>query len=70
MDIKFTGDPKTDFALKEIKEKAQGRNFLIKNGVPSNSEGGIGNIWIVNDSGSYYLYVKVANNVWKKTALT
>jgi len=68
-DLGKTGDINIDIKLQKISNKAQSRNFKIHNGVPSASDGEVGNIWIVNDSGSFYLYVKVDNSTWKRTSL-
>ena len=40
----------------------------IRTSIPLETDGSIGDITIVNLSGTYYIYVKVALAVWKKTA--
>jgi hypothetical protein len=40
----------------------------VRTTVPLASEGSVGDIVIVNLTGTYYIYAKVDSAVWKKTA--
>lgn len=40
----------------------------IRTSVPTNSDGNIGDIIVVQTGGNYYLYCKVSADTWKRTA--
>jgi hypothetical protein len=40
----------------------------IRTSIPLPTDGIVGDIVVVNLTGTYYIYVKVDNTVWKKTA--
>ena len=42
----------------------------IRTSAPANTDGNIKDILIVNLSGTYYLYVKVAPTLWKRVVLS
>lgn len=56
------------YALDELFE--EGHNHTVKTSAPTDSDGSVGDIWVVELSGVGYLYVKLPTLGWKRVALS